>query len=298
MPRLRREHPELIDPNMDLPESKLYVKQISTLNDRSWPFLTQYVDVDPGENEELACTTAQKAIALNPTDAASHLALAMVKASSDHDWKGAIAETLTARRLDPNIAVPIELPFIAGCNARPCYDQLIRELSSTIDRDPLNASALSDRLTVRYAGGQLEAAESDMRQALELSPDLATGHQFLTQILADRHELAEVLSVAAAEVIPEYRRAALAYAYHALGRQSEADAALKDLVQQDARDGCFQIAEIYAARGDAEAVLDWLERDYSLHLTGIMDVRVDPPFNSLRQHPRYVALMRKLGVAD
>jgi TolB-like protein len=260
--------------------------------------LMEYIDANPAQDAELARTAAQKALALDPTNAAAHFALALVKAAYDHDWKEAIAETDAARRSDPAAATPVELVAIMGCKSGPCYDQVIRDTSSAIARDPLNAGAYSDRSNARFFGGQLAEAESDARRALELSPSQATGYYLLTLILIARHEFTDLLSVAGAEVTPIYRRASLAMAYQALGRRAEANAALRDLLAQDSDDAPYQIAQVYAMRGDNAAALDWLERDDRLHQTGILTIRVDPLFDSLRNEPRYLALMHKLGVAD
>jgi tetratricopeptide (TPR) repeat protein len=251
----------------------------------------------PLQDLERAQAAAQRAVALEPSSAEAHLRLAQVKALYDNDWKGARAEIEVAHRADPNVTMPMELAFVAGCNIGPCFDQFIRDLSGEIDRDPLNASAYRTRGYIRYAAGELEGAESDLRRALELSPSLVTGRYWLTLVLIARHELADVLSVASAEA-GEYRRAGLPLAYQALGRQAEADAALRDLVTQDARNGCLEIARAYAFRGDNAAALDWLERDYQLHLAGRMYFPVDPNIVRLAHEPRYVSLMQQLDVAD
>jgi TolB-like protein/Tfp pilus assembly protein PilF len=264
---------------------------------RVYTYLASYLDPTPDQDEPLARTAALKALSLDPGSAAAHLALADVRASYDHDWKAAAAELESAHHADPNTADDLAF-FIFGCTAGSCYDQAIRDASSAIDRDPVNAVAYLDRAWIRYCGGQLEGAEADIRRALELSPNLASGRFTLTLILIARQELDEVLSVAVAEAGDEYRRAALALAYQALGRRMEADAALQDLLAQDTEDGPEQIAQVYALRGDKAAALDWLERDDRMHLGGIVNLRVEPLFKSLRREPRYLALMHKLGVAD
>lgn len=191
----------------------------------------------------------------------------------------------------------MELLFVSGCHTGPCFDQLILEMSAAIDRDPLNASAYWTRGYVRYAVGQLEGAESDIRRALELSPNLLLGHFWLTLILIARHDLTDILAVAGTDE-NGYGRAARAMAYQALGRKTEADAALEDLVRHDARDDCLEIAMVYAVRAENAVALDWLERDYRLHLSGRMYFRVAPTLKSLEHEPRSLALVRQLRAAD
>jgi hypothetical protein len=55
------------------------------------------------------------------------------------------------------------------------------------------------------------------------------------------------------------RTGELALVYHAQGRKTEADAALKELIAK-AYDP-FQIAEVYAYRGEVDAAFEWLQTD-------------------------------------
>jgi len=45
-------------------------------------------------------------------------------------------------------------------------------------------------------------------------------------------------------------------------RRTESDAALTQLVQEHANDDAFDIAEVYAYRGEADQTFTWLERAY------------------------------------
>jgi TolB-like protein len=266
---------------------------------RAYFLLFAYVDKgdEPEQDLERAQAAAQTAVTLDPSSAEGHLMLAQVKALYEDNWKGATAEIEAARRADPSVSIPMELVFVSGCHGGPCFDQLIAEMSAAIDRDPLNASAYRTRGYVRYAVGQLEGAESDIRRALELSPNLLLGHFWLTLIHIARHDLSDILEVAGTDE-SGYGRAARAMAYQTLGRTAEADAALEDLVTHDARDDCLEIAMVYAVRGENAVALDWLERDYRLHLSGRMYFRVAPSLKSLEHEPRYVALVRQLRGAD
>jgi tetratricopeptide (TPR) repeat protein len=80
------------------------------------------------------------------------------------------------------------------------------------------------------------------------------------------------------ETLPDswYRREDLALVYQALGRKADADAALRELLDKDSKDAPFEIAEVFAARGDTQSALNWLQRDYDLKLYGIVMAKVDP----------------------
>jgi tetratricopeptide (TPR) repeat protein len=264
---------------------------------KAYIFLSEYIDATPDRDAELARAAVQKALALDRGSVAAHLALAEVKAFYDLDWKGAAEQFGAAHRTDANVAVPEWLVVSSGCDAGPCYEPFIKGKSSEIERDPLNAGAYRDRARVRYLSGRLEEAEADARRALELSPRLTGDHYMLTLILIGRHELTDVLYQAAADQ-GLYGRTALALTYQALGRRAQADAALQNLLANDAFGGAFQIAEVYAVRGDADAALDWLERAYRQHDAGVPFAKVSPLFRPLAHEPRFIALMRQVGLSS
>jgi hypothetical protein len=60
----------------------------------------------------------------------------------------------------------------------------------------------------------------------------------------------------------------------------------------------YQIAEVHAARGEANPAFEWLERAYAQRDSGIAWSKVDPHLRSLRTDPRWEVFLRKMGLAD
>jgi tetratricopeptide (TPR) repeat protein len=87
-----------------------------------------------------------------------------------------------------------------------------------------------------------------------------------------------------------------AFAYHSLGRHQASDAALKDLIARHGSGSAYQIAEVYAYRGEADKAIEWLERAYQQHDAGLMGLKSDPLFKDLRQKPRYIELLKKMAL--
>jgi hypothetical protein len=73
---------------------------------------------------------------------------------------------------------------------------------------------------------------------------------------------------------------------------------LNELLANDATDGPVNIAEVYAFTGNKAAALDWLERDYDSRRSGVVYLGVDPFFKSLASEPRYIALLKKIGMSN
>jgi tetratricopeptide (TPR) repeat protein len=91
-----------------------------------------------------------------------------------------------------------------------------------------------------------------------------------------------------------WRMYGLALAYHALGRKKEADAALAELVKRFHADAPFQIAEVYAFRGESDRVFEWLERAYAQRDSGLMEVNGDPLLKDFRRDLPYAAFLKKM----
>jgi hypothetical protein len=60
------------------------------------------------------------------------------------------------------------------------------------------------------------------------------------------------------------------------------------------RDFVFQIAEVYAFRGENDHAFEWLDRTFAEHDPGLTTLKSDPLLKNLRHDPRYAALLKKM----
>ena len=63
-----------------------------------------------------------------------------------------------------------------------------------------------------------------------------------------------------------------------------------------ARGLAYQIAQVYAVRGEADKAFEWLQIAFDDHDGGILSLSVDPLLRGLRDDPRYKNLLAKLGL--
>ena len=85
-----------------------------------------------------------------------------------------------------------------------------------------------------------------------------------------------------------------AIVYHAAGKREEADIALAEMIKTHQHDAAFQIAEIYAFRGEKDKSFEWLERAYQQRDNGVIMMKGDPLLRNLRQDTRYTAFLQKM----
>jgi tetratricopeptide (TPR) repeat protein len=86
----------------------------------------------------------------------------------------------------------------------------------------------------------------------------------------------------------------LAIAYHALGRQADADAAFAHLQGLEGENGNFQYAEVYAQWGQPDRALEALEAAWRERDAGLIDLRGSPFLDPIRGTPHYAELLQRL----
>jgi predicted Zn-dependent protease len=91
-----------------------------------------------------------------------------------------------------------------------------------------------------------------------------------------------------------FRLYGIAMAEHSLGDARKSQQALDELIAQHAADAAFQIATVYAWRGETDAAFTWLERAYTERDGGLIEIKTEPLLNSLREDPRYRQFLSKL----
>jgi hypothetical protein len=94
------------------------------------------------------------------------------------------------------------------------------------------------------------------------------------------------------------RRTGEILAERELGDQSESLRLLQDLIAKHADASAYQVAEVYAWRGQKEPAFAWLERAFRQRDEGLTDINVDPLMNGLRGEPRYRELLKELKLSD
>ena len=68
------------------------------------------------------------------------------------------------------------------------------------------------------------------------------------------------------------------------------------MIKTQAANAAYQIAEIYAWRGEKDQAFMWLDRAYGQRDGGLIGLKTDWLLASLRSDPRYGALLRKMNL--
>jgi serine/threonine-protein kinase len=240
---------------------------------------------------------AERALRLDPSSALGHSVLADYYTRLAWDWPAADREAKRAVQLDPGGVVPLNVSAVLA-NALGHWDEAVRLLNTAIELDPLNAALYWDLGNARYRSGRFPEAEAAFRRLLQIAPTFASAHWYLGRVLLEEGQLREALTEMEQEPPDPSspRMGGLAIVYYAMGRKTDADAALA-LLEKESPDWPFGIAEVHAFRGETDQALKELDRAYTdkdeLYL-----MKDDPLLKSLEKNPRYEAFLRKMNLAE
>ena len=166
-----------------------------------------------------------------------------------------------------------------------------------VTHDPASARVhyrLGDLLARARKFDEAIAAE---RVALTLSPQFSGAHNIISASLLAKGDADGALAEAQAEPSEIWRSIGSALAYHALARKADADSALSALIAKEETEASYNIAYIYAYRGEADHAFEWLDKSVGYNDGGLSVIIYEPLFDNIRSDPRWPLFLRKVGRA-
>ena len=245
---------------------------------------------------------AMKAIELDPQSAEAYAALGRLRAQYDWDWAGAESELRRAIELNPNYAVGhawYALLLIATGRA----DEAVSESKRARELDPFSVTINEGSAWLLYMAHRYDESIAQGRMTIELDPTFSPAHETVAMsyeaegsvgaAFAEYQKWAEVAGYDARII------AALKSAYDARGIKGYIRKRL-EMEQQEMKETgnvwSFQMAHLYARLGDREQTFSWLERAYTERHDRMFLLKADPIFDDLHSDPRFVDLLRRVGL--
>jgi serine/threonine-protein kinase len=238
---------------------------------------------------------AEKAVAITPALAEAHAALGWVRFFTEWKFAEGLSELKRAKELSP--ANPTANDLLARVIVYlGKLDEAEKQARQAVELDPLAYPTQNNLARVLFAEGKLDEADAIARKAAELQPTAASSRRFQVLVAVQRGDGETALREAQLEPDEGYRRFELALAQHVRGDRGAADAALADLIAYGRDQLAYQIAQVYAVRGEKEKAFEWLQISFETHDTGTLALLIDPLIRDLRPDPRYKSLLTKLGL--
>jgi TolB-like protein len=244
---------------------------------------------------ERAFKDADQAIALAPKLADGYVARGWLRISRKWDWQGAQADFEQALQLDAGDSTTLRRygSLMAALGRVP---EAISAAKKAIDADPLSNAAWGNLGVYHNGLGQYAEARKALKRALEINPDSVYAHWNLglTELLEGHADKA--LASFPESNATAFHQAGIGMAQHSLHHAAPSQAALDALLATMTERWAYQIAEVYAWRGERDQAFDWLQRAYTQRDGGLIQVKYDPLLKSLRSDARYEALLRQMNL--
>lgn len=248
------------------------------------------------EGFQQAREAVEHALSIDSIYAPAYALLGTLAMKQQRDMAGAARDYARALALEPTNLV------VLGNSANLLMSLgRVREAIAVYEyvaaRDPVNAAALYNLGGDYAAAGRLEEATAQYRTALSLSPGRGAAHYALAIVLLRKGEATAALREMEQEPVEPYRMIGLPMIYHALGRKAESDAALTELIRKYPKDAPYNIAYVYAYRGEADSAFAWLEKAVEYGDSGLSGIATEPLFDHIHSDPRWLPFLRKIGKA-
>jgi serine/threonine protein kinase/Flp pilus assembly protein TadD len=242
---------------------------------------------------------ALKALALDEALAEAHTAMGIVR-MLEWDWKGAEQEYQRAIQLNPNLALARDA-YASFLDAQGRSTEAIAEATGAIELDPLSTSLNWGLGACFYVAHEYDRAIEQLRKTLELDQNSVNSHSLLGWCFIMKGEMgeavAEMLKMTSLDDSPWYT-GQLACAYAISGKRDEAFRIMRewDTAPQPRYVAPSLRALVHLALGETDATLTWLEQACQAKDTYCRWLKVDPPWDSVRSHPRFQAILKKMGL--
>lgn len=174
-------------------------------------------------------------------------------------------------------------------------DQTIAISEALVQKDPVNVQAHYNLGLYYLWKGDLDKSIQQMRTVLALSPQHASARHMVALALLRQGDKTGALAEMEQETNDMWRIMGLAIVQQAMGNQAESDKMLAQLIA-DHGTQYYNIASVYAYRGDADHAFEWLEKEAASGGSS-SEAAVDPLLSNLHNDPRWLPYLHKIGFA-
>jgi tetratricopeptide (TPR) repeat protein len=224
-------------------------------------------------------------------------------AAFDNDWRLAEATYKRALALNPNFPLALDSYAISYLTPWGRHEESIAALRHAIELDPNASIYRGDLVTALMLAQRNEETIEECKRALEREPNLAWAWWSLGVAQGEKgaHDAAIEAFKKHATLLEQNFDAlgGLGYAYARAGKRDEALkvlATLKERAKKETFDP-VGIAWIYMGLDDNDAALEWLQRAYDERPNyNLAYLKVGPFYNRIRSNPRFIALLKKIGL--
>ena len=263
--------------------------------------LQDYSFISPKEVLPKAKEAVGKALELDSTLGEARTSLAQIL-HREWDWEGAEREFKRAIQLNPGYPTAHHW-YALSLTYAGRSDEAIAEIRRALELDPLSLIINRNLGLVLYYARCYDQAAEQLVKTLEMEPAFSLVHASLGRICVQRGLYPKALSEFQKEKdnlgssnpeLESWQGIACAK----MGRTEEADKILTHLLQraEQAYVPPILVASLCFALGKSVQGFEWLEKGCRQHDSTMVEIRADPGFDGVRSDPRFIQLLKKVGL--
>jgi TolB-like protein/DNA-binding winged helix-turn-helix (wHTH) protein/Tfp pilus assembly protein PilF len=251
----------------------------------------------PAEFMPKALTAAQRAIQLDPQNGEAYTALGSVQTIYEWDWTAAEQNLARGIALNPNDSIA-EFKYAVYLDAVGHPQGAVTHMRRALQLDPLSF-VINRRLgATLYLARQYDAAIAQLGRAAEMEDRPGSIDNYLSLIYEQKGQQDEAVRhdvAALQEGDPKVDTAALPGVYRQNGWEAYWRARSRALLTIPATPCTgYEIGIDDLRVGELDHAFDSFQRAVDNRCFYMTLIRVDPLFDSVRQDPRYTALLKRM----
>ena len=263
-------------------------------------YLLGFVPGPPVEHMPLARDAAVHALRLDQTLSEAHAALGEFKARFDWDWTGAETELRRAIELDPSYATAHEryARLLIWLGRK---DEAMHEIQQAQHLDPVSLIISTNVGEIFYFARDYDRAVIEAQKVVEMDPNFPQAHWRLAEAYVEKGMFPEAVEqyVNWISLLGASREHvdAMRHAYGAAGMPGfwRKLIALFEERNNEARVTARRLASMHARLGENDQALEQLEKAYQERELMLVEINVEPAFDTLRSEPRFTRLLYDVG---
>ncbi len=257
---------------------------------------TTYAIGTPQQLMPRAIVAAQRAIQLDPQNGEAYTALGSVQTIYEWDWSAAEQNLTRGIALNPNDSIA-EFKYAIYLEAVGRPQDAVAHMRRALQLDPLSF-LVNRRLGVAlYYDRQYDAAIAQLQRAAEMEPSSGSVEHYLSLIYEQKgeHDKAVEHNLSGLrDLQPQLDSDALLHEYRLHGWQSYWRARNRALSTSGLPCVDYEIGVDDLRVNELDHAFDSFQHAIDGRCFGMTFIRVDPILDSIRQDPRYAALLARM----
>jgi tetratricopeptide (TPR) repeat protein len=252
----------------------------------------------PGAKE-----AAQKTLALDPDLAEAHGALAYTLFQYEWKFKEVEPEFKEAIRLNPNSA-SARLRFFEYLDDLQRAQEAHEQFERARQLDPLSIEISLLSAAESFFERDFDRAIEQLEKTIAMDPSNGWGYHLLGAVFYQKKMPAEAFTAhekanSLEGIFSDAEMTEMRKAYEAAGLSAyfrKENELRQKLLAEGKYQSPLKIALNCVFAGDDSEALDWLERAVNEHTPWLPEMKIDPMWDRIRSQPRFIALLKKIGL--